>query len=835
MLLLIAMANVMEFGKAQGGSLPSIWGFVVDSSGNDVPEGVEVIIRDLTKNTNMITLTVYDDNTGRNCYYQADLSNLENCEDGDTIEVYCSYQNEDNSITFTLDAQLMSIAVNLSLVGNPHVLTLDETDVTSSSAKLHGDLIYLNDTSCQVWFEYGETASYGYSTTKRTFNSPTTFSTSISGLKPDTTYHFRAVAKNSRKKVYGEDNTFKTPPTIPQVITNDASNIGYNSAKLNGYIMKVGASSCDVWFVYDVTPHANWQDYAYSTSPEIKNTPSSFSKTLYGLEVNATYYYRAVASNDAGTVAGDEKTFTTQIILPSVSTLDADNITSDSAILRGNVLDLGGAESCQVWFEYGETTSYGYSTVILSLNETGEFNASISNLDPGKTYYFRAAIKNSKGTVYGVDKSFVTSAVKADIETASIEYAVILKGNITDMGGDETCQVWFEYKEGENGSIIYTPKEVVSSEGMFMYVLHGSELKENATYYYRAVIENSQGISYGTELSFKMFSLPEAPVVETLDANVSFTTATLHANITSLGDSEFCYAWFECWNSEEKHSTSVEIISGGRFNASVDGLEEGQTYYYKAIVVGSNGRIAYGEVKNFTTLSQKNHDPEVLLLSPENNSTVGTDISLMAQIYDKDNDLMNVTFYLNGSAIHSFLSGNGVVSVALHLDYDREYSWYVTVNDGMNETNSNIFIFSTPKQTKINFTHSFIFENEIAYFNDTSTGNINQRLWNFGDGYTSTERNTTHIYKKSGRYIVNLTIIDSYGNTFSKEEEINVWKRGDANMDGKINALDITKIERIIEGMDNEPNYPHPADVDADKDVDNDDLVALINIILGLT
>jgi len=326
-----------------------------------------------------------------------------------------------------------------------------------------------------------------------------------------------------------------------------------------------------------------------------------------------------------------------------------------------------------------------------------------------------------------------------------------------------------------------------------------------------------------------MLSLPRAPTVETLDANLSYPNATLYANVTSLGDSTFCYTWFEYWNGE-KHSTPVNIIGKGEFNASIE-VEDGKTYYYRAIAVGSNGRIAYGDVKNFSVPTKQNHEPVVTLISPENNSTVGIDISLMAQVYDEDNDSINATFYLNGSAIHSVISQNGVISVALHLSYGKDYTWYVVVSDGKNESISGIYTFSTIEQTKVNFTHSFIFENEIAYFNDTSLGNIMQRLWIFGDGNISNQKNATHIYKKAGKYIVNLTITDAYGNTFSKEEEIIVWDRGDANMDGNINALDITKIERIIDGIDEKTI---PADANGDGYVDSADLYMVINKILGL-
>jgi len=65
------------------------------------------------------------------------------------------------------------------------------------------------------------------------------------------------------------------------------------------------------------------------------------------------------------------------------------------------------------------------------------------------------------------------------------------------------------------------------------------------------------------------------------------------------------------------------------------------------------------------------------------------------------------------------------------------------------------------------------------------------------------------------------------------KKEVTVWQRGDANMDGSINALDVTKIERISKHAEAEPSYPNPADVDGDNDVDNEDLNAVINKILG--
>jgi hypothetical protein len=67
------------------------------------------------------------------------------------------------------------------------------------------------------WFEYGSTTAYGHVTPKRnTRTKPyrrevAHVNTTVTGLKPGRTYHFRLIATNSHGTTVGRDRRFKTP------------------------------------------------------------------------------------------------------------------------------------------------------------------------------------------------------------------------------------------------------------------------------------------------------------------------------------------------------------------------------------------------------------------------------------------------------------------------------------------------------------------------------------------------------------------------------------------------------------------------------------------------
>jgi hypothetical protein len=95
-----------------------------------------------------------------------------------------------------------------------------------------------------------------------------------------------------------------SPCTPPTVVTQAATDISYNSAKLNKLVTAGAETITAEGFEYKMLSDENWQ---ISTSGE-----------LTGLTANTDYLFRAYATTASGTTYGDELTFTTVSITTGI-------------------------------------------------------------------------------------------------------------------------------------------------------------------------------------------------------------------------------------------------------------------------------------------------------------------------------------------------------------------------------------------------------------------------------------------------------------------------------------------------------------------------------------
>ncbi len=94
---------------------------------------------------------------------------------------------------------------------------------------------------------------------------------------------------------------------------------------------------------------------------------------------------------------------------PTVATNSTDNITLTTATLHGSIIKIGTSNVIERGFIYGVNRG-NLTDTVQSETGTTEFSASITGLDAGTTYYYRAYATNSDETGYGEIKSFNTPA-----------------------------------------------------------------------------------------------------------------------------------------------------------------------------------------------------------------------------------------------------------------------------------------------------------------------------------------------------------------------------------------------------------------------------------------
>lgn len=145
-------------------------------------------------------------------------------------------------------------------------------------------------------------------------------------------------------------------------------------------------------------------------NPEVCSDYTLLSSEVFGGEVTIRFIGSDETSADTvnTTLLLDRVTLTQ--FSPSVTTQQANAVTSSGAKLNGVLNSKGSAVIVRVYFQWGETPgTLLNSTSLQSRTITGSFFAFISGLEVSQTYYFRA-VANGVDNVTGAILSFTTTS-----------------------------------------------------------------------------------------------------------------------------------------------------------------------------------------------------------------------------------------------------------------------------------------------------------------------------------------------------------------------------------------------------------------------------------------
>ena len=435
------------------------------------------------------------------------------------------------------------------------------------------------------------------------------FTTNITGLIQGTTYYLRAFATNTSGTSYGNQVQFTTL-TLPSITTTSASNVTSTTVFTGGNVTSDGGSTITERGVcYETTQNPTTGNFKLVST----GTTGTFTSNITDLTPGTTYYVRAYAINSVGTQYGTQISFTTTAAQtePTVTTTNPTSITTNTVSSGGTVSSDGNSTVSSrgvVWSTSSSPTT-NLTTKTVDGSGTGSFTSSVVGLLPGVLYYIRSYATNSIGTAYGSELAFTTltttPTLSATITASSItQTSSISGGNVTSDGGLTITERGVCWSTSSNPTVSLSTKTIDGS-GVGSFVSDLTGLSASTTYYVRAYATNSNGTSYGTQISFTTLSSTTVPTVTTTTASsITLTSAVSGGNVTSDGGSVVTsrgMVWSTTSNPTISLSTKTQDGTGpGIFTSSITGLSSATTYYYRAYATNANG-TSYGSQLTFTT------------------------------------------------------------------------------------------------------------------------------------------------------------------------------------------------------------------------------------------
>ncbi len=204
--------------------------------------------------------------------------------------------------------------------------------------------------------------------------------------------------------------------TKPTVASPSSADIAASSATLGGNITSGGYDALTERGIY----YSTTDGFADGAGTKVAATGTStgvFTVSVTDLDPSTTYYFKAYATNSAGTGYSTQGSFETLAggggaVVPVVSSPTSASVTATTAVLGGTIASDGGDAITERGIYWSTTDGFadGAGTKVAGDGtSTGTFTVSVSGLDYSTPYYYKAYAINGIGTGYSAQGTFTTA------------------------------------------------------------------------------------------------------------------------------------------------------------------------------------------------------------------------------------------------------------------------------------------------------------------------------------------------------------------------------------------------------------------------------------------
>lgn len=532
--------------------------------------------------------------------------------------------------------------------------TGDATNITDTSATLDGLVDPGGQAGVLYQFRYGTTTDYGQVKPfgSNGFGEPVGYSDDqlhhvpsvvLTGLSPNTTYHYQLAVNTPAGATAGADRIFTTGSTGAaggdNTLPPDDSHPGGPPSALTGAPTFVTTTTAHFTGTVDPAGQATQYHFEYGTTALYgSSTPTGDAGSgtgtgavtfdAAGLAADTEYHYRLVATNASGTAVGGDEVFSTAPDPPSPqSATGSINNFSDLAstgITLIMAIDPHGS-AVTYYCEYVTAETYhadgdDFAPAHAQSGGGGHLDAAngqvgalcpLDHLTPDTTYFVRCHFDNAGGGSHSATIHFTTlpppAPPKAQTEPADDigEGAATLTARVNTSGQDATYHL--EYWSTNPADAVSGPEGTLPPDDVNHTVsLQVAGLASNTRYHYRVVATNPTGTTTANVVDFTTLVPPSEPAATTLSAT-DITQHDVHLHGSADPHRLGTTTRFE-WGTTTAYGNVLDAAdvaaSAGTtaVDATLTGLDPGTTYHYRFVATNVRG-ITYGADATFTTVA----------------------------------------------------------------------------------------------------------------------------------------------------------------------------------------------------------------------------------------